>query len=55
MKEREGGRVPNGIEFLLAQVPIELEKRLSLARELASKEVTPQTIQQLPDELLIKS
>ncbi|HWA92535.1 MAG TPA: hypothetical protein VG889_21065 [Rhizomicrobium sp.] len=52
-KEREGGRVPVGIEFVLAEIPVELERRLAKARQAASDEVTPKVVDQLPDEVLL--
>ena len=42
LKEREGGRAPKEIEFMLAEIPDELRQRLDLARAAASKEVSPQ-------------
>jgi hypothetical protein len=53
LKERESGRTPKGIDFLLAEIPDELEQRLVQARIVASKEVTPRTAEQLPDEVLL--
>lgn len=41
-KERAGGRVPPGIEFLHALIPAELQIRLKRAQESAGREVTPQ-------------
>jgi hypothetical protein len=35
------GRMPKDIEFLLADLPQELRRRLQVAREVASREVTP--------------
>ncbi|OAI44452.1 hypothetical protein AYO42_04705 [Rhizomicrobium sp. SCGC AG-212-E05] len=56
LKEIDGGRVPSGIEFFLAKIPVELESRLVQSREKASKEVSPRKIlEQLPDELLLKT
>jgi len=40
-KEKSGGRVPQEIQFLLAEIPAELSSRLAAARNLASKEVQP--------------
>ena len=41
-KEIAGGRVPPGIEFLYAQIPVDIQLRLTRAQELAAREVTPQ-------------
>jgi hypothetical protein len=41
LKEKKGGRVPENIEFKLAEIPEELRKKLNLARENASKEESP--------------
>jgi hypothetical protein len=41
LKEREGGRVPAQIEFVLAEVPDGLRERLSTARGAASREARP--------------
>ena len=41
LKEKSGGRVPREIEFVLAEIPDLLRNKLSSARELASKEVSP--------------
>ena len=41
-KEVDGGRVPDTIEFLRAEIPEELKLRLHKAQETASKEVSPQ-------------
>lgn len=51
-REASGGRVPPGIEFVLAPIPVDLQTRLKEARAAASKEVTPELVSQLPDELL---
>jgi hypothetical protein len=40
-QEVEGGRVPSEIEFVFAEIPDDLRRRLEKAREKASKEVTP--------------
>jgi ABC-type Fe2+-enterobactin transport system substrate-binding protein len=40
-KEKAGGRVPQEIEFVLAELPDDLRKKLTQAREKASKEVSP--------------
>jgi hypothetical protein len=40
-KEKKGGRVPENIEFELAEIPEESRERLDSARENASKEVSP--------------
>jgi hypothetical protein len=53
-KERESGRAPLGIDFLLAKIPDELEHRLIQARIAASKEVSPRAAEQLPDEVLLQ-
>ena len=56
LKEVSGGRVPRGIEFILAKIPSELEGRLIESRQKASREVSPRTIlEELPDEVLLKS
>lgn len=56
LKEKAGGRTPQGIEFLLAKIPAELEVRLMKARAAASKEVSPVALEDvLPDELLLPS
>lgn len=52
-KERKGGRVPLDIEFILASLPADLRERLAQARKIASQEVTPREVEQLPDELLL--
>jgi len=41
LKEREGGRVPEEIEFAHAELPACLKDKLSKAKELASEEVRP--------------
>jgi hypothetical protein len=41
LKEREGGRAPNSIEFLYAELPPELAQRLREARRVSSAEVSP--------------
>jgi hypothetical protein len=41
LKEKSGGRVPREIEFVLAKIPDGLRTRLSSAKEMASKEVSP--------------
>jgi hypothetical protein len=51
-KERAGGRMPLDIDLQLASIPEELRLRLLKARAAASAEVTPEKIEQLPDELL---
>ena len=40
-KEREGGRVPDAIEFHLADIPQDLRLKLQRARRVASNEVSP--------------
>lgn len=40
-KEKAGGRVPQQIEFFLAQLPEDLRKKLTQARQKASREVSP--------------
>ena len=42
-KEKTGGRVPQQIEFVLADLPEELRKKLTQARKNASKEVSPRS------------
>jgi len=54
LKEKAGGRVPNDIEFHLATIPADLHARLVKAREAASREVTQQKVEQLPDELMLR-
>lgn len=51
--ERKAGRVPPDIEFHLASIPDELHARLHKAKVVASREVTPVKIEQLPDDLLL--
>lgn len=41
LKENQGGRVPLGIEFHLADLPAELAAKLRAAKEQASREVRP--------------
>lgn len=41
LREQRGGRVPVGIEFILAEIPAELRERLRTARASASREVSP--------------
>lgn len=41
LKEAESGRVPAGVEFLVAELPPDLAARLRDARELSSREVRP--------------
>ncbi|HMH64959.1 MAG TPA: hypothetical protein VK515_05205 [Rhizomicrobium sp.] len=54
-KEKAGGRAPDGIEFILAEIPIELEAKLIKARAAASKEVSPQVLlEELPDEVMLE-
>jgi hypothetical protein len=40
-KEKAGGRVPQQIEFVLADLPEDLREKLAQARKNASKEVSP--------------
>jgi hypothetical protein len=40
-KEKQGGRIPDSIEFFLVGLPDELAERLNKAREVASGEVSP--------------
>ena len=40
-KEKDNGRVPKGVDFLLARLPADIEAELAEARERASKEVRP--------------
>jgi len=42
-KEKTGGRVPQEIEFVLAELPGDLRKKLTQARQKASKEVSPES------------
>lgn len=44
LKEKSGGRIPDSIEFAMAELPSELRTRLNDARKKASKEVRPKTI-----------
>jgi hypothetical protein len=53
-KEASGKRVPQGIEFLLASIPDTLQLRLIEARAAASKEVTREKINSLPDEIILR-
>lgn len=48
-------RVPAGIEFLLAEIPSDLQEDLVKARAVAAKEVTREKIENLPDEILLQS
>ena len=41
IKEVQGGRVPSSIEFVRAEIPLELEARLQISRGTASDEVLP--------------
>jgi len=41
MKEVEGGRVPDSIEFVHAEIPTELNAKLRIARKIASDETGP--------------
>ena len=41
LKEREGGRVPQEIEFARAEIPADLQQRLVKARAASSNEVSP--------------
>jgi hypothetical protein len=52
LKEKSGGRAPLDIEFHLAPIPMELRGRLLFARAAASREVTREKIEQLPDDLV---
>ena len=54
LKERGGGRVPKDIDFLWAEIPPSLEQRLIHARHLASKEVTPPKLGDLPVSVLLE-
>lgn len=40
-KELTGGRIPSSIEFIHAEIPVELRSRLVTARAVASREVSP--------------
>ena len=53
LKEHAGGRVPLDIEFHLARIPDDLMARLVQARKVASREVTPEKVEQLPDDVLL--
>ncbi len=44
-KEAREGRVPQGIEFVHAQLPGHLIDRLQAARKVASREVTPSAVE----------
>lgn len=52
-REQANGRVPDGIEFLLADIPEELRERLVAARRRASLEMTAEAVEMLPDELVL--
>lgn len=52
-REQANGRVPDGIEFLLADIPGELRERLKAARRRASREMTAEAVETLPDELVL--
>jgi hypothetical protein len=54
LREKSGGRAPLDIEFHHAPIPVELHSRLLLARAAASREVTRDKIEQLPDDLVIQ-
>jgi len=54
LKEKSSGRAPLDIEFHHAVIPVELHSRLLLARAAASREVTRDKIEQLPDDLMIQ-
>lgn len=43
-KEKAGGRVPQQIEFVLADLPEDLREKLTQARENASREVSPRGV-----------
>ena len=43
LREVEAGRVPQGIDFVHAAVPLQLRERLDAAREASSREVTPRS------------
>lgn len=49
LKEKAGGRVPEIIEFGLAEIPSEMRLRLDNARKKASKEVQPSRNQTLDE------
>jgi hypothetical protein len=55
LKEVTGGRAPRDIDFLLASIPDQLQLRLVEARAVASREVTREKIEQLPDEIVLES
>lgn len=44
LRERQGGRVPNAIEFLYAELPQDLAERLRVARSASSSEVSPRLL-----------
>jgi hypothetical protein len=54
LKEASGKRIPQGIEFLLASIPDPLQLRLIEARTAASKEVTREKTDNLPDEIIFQ-
>jgi hypothetical protein len=54
-KELNGGRTPPEVQFILASIPDELRQRLIRARAVASREVTPEKVEQLPNELVLSS
>lgn len=41
LRQKQIGRIPNEIEFALAEIPNELKQRLTEAKKLAAQEVTP--------------
>jgi len=40
LKEQENGRVPRGVQFLIAAIPIELREKLSRAKAKSAEEVS---------------
>jgi hypothetical protein len=45
LKEKSSGRVPQQIEFVLADLPENLREKLTQARARASKEVSPKGVE----------
>jgi hypothetical protein len=50
-KEKIGGRMPPEIELHHVALPNDLQKRLLIARAAAAREMTPEKLEQLPDDL----
>ena len=40
LKEQENGRVPRGVQFLIADIPMELREKLSRAKAKSAEEVS---------------